>query len=39
LSHHLVSDEEAFRFLRELFTEAAQSPVVRWRTPDEVLSL
>jgi hypothetical protein len=37
LSHHLVSDEEAFRFLRELFTEAAQSAVVRWRTPDEVL--
>lgn len=39
LSHHLVSDEEAFRFLRDLFTEAAQSGAARWRTPGEILTL
>jgi hypothetical protein len=39
LSHHLVSDEEAFRFLRDLFTAAAQSGTVRWRSPQEILTL
>ncbi len=39
LSHHLVSDAEAFRFLRALFAKAAQSGAVNWRTPREVLSL
>lgn len=39
LSHHLVSDEQAFRFLRDLFTEAAQSGAVRWRTPGEILTV
>jgi hypothetical protein len=39
LSHHLVSDEEAFRFLRDLFTIAAQSGAVRWRSPEEILTL
>jgi len=36
LSHHLVSDEDAFRFLRDLF---AQAGAVRWRTPREILNL
>ena len=39
LSHHLVSDDDAFRFLRELFTAAAQSGVVRWRSPGEILTV
>lgn len=39
LSHHLVSDEEAFRFLRKLFTITAQSGGVNWRTPQKILTL
>ena len=39
LSHHLVSDDDAFRFLRELFTAAAQSGVVHWRSPGEILTV
>jgi hypothetical protein len=37
LSHHRVSDDEAFRFLRDLFT-AAPHERVNWRAPDELLS-
>lgn len=37
LSHHLVSDDDAFRFLADLFTVAAQSGAVRWQTPDELI--
>lgn len=37
LSHHLVSDDDAFRFLHDLFTVAGPSGVVRWRTPAELL--
>lgn len=36
LSHHLVSDDEAFRFLRDLFT-AAPPGKANWRTPRELL--
>lgn len=36
LSHHLVSDEMAFRFLRDLFL-AAPHGLVRWRAPGELL--
>lgn len=39
LSHHLVSDEDAFRFLRELFTVTSQTGAVNWRTPQDVISL
>lgn len=38
LSHHLVSDDEAFRFLRDLFSAAAQSHSVRWHTPREIMA-
>lgn len=38
LSHHLVSDDDAFRFLRDLFTVAAQSGAVTWRTAPELLA-
>ncbi|MGE0238430.1 MAG: polysaccharide deacetylase family protein [Parvibaculaceae bacterium] len=37
LSHHLVSDDAAFRFLRDLFT-AAPPARVRWRAPGELLA-
>jgi hypothetical protein len=37
LSHHLVSDDEAFRFLAELFTVAARSDAVTWKTPVDLL--
>jgi hypothetical protein len=37
LSHHLVSDEKAFRFLHDLFT-AAPPAIVNWRTPGELLA-
>lgn len=37
LSHHLVSDEEAFRFLADLFTVSARSGAVTWRAPAELL--
>ncbi|QIG47655.1 polysaccharide deacetylase [Nordella sp. HKS 07] len=37
LSHHLVSDDDAFRFLSDLFDVTARSGVVRWRTPAELL--
>lgn len=37
LSHHLVSDEAAFGFLRDLFT-AAPPGKANWRTPRELLS-
>jgi hypothetical protein len=36
LSHHLVSDEMAFRFLRDLFT-AAPPGIARWLSPNELL--
>lgn len=35
LSHHLVSDDEAFRFLRDLFT-AAPPGVASWRAPRDL---
>jgi hypothetical protein len=38
LSHHLVSDDDAFRFLRDLFSAAAQSQAVRWHTPREIMA-
>lgn len=37
LSHHLVSDDDAFRFLADLFAVAAQSGAVQWRTPGELI--
>lgn len=37
LSHHLVSDEDAVRFLRDLFATAAQSSAIRWCTPGGLL--
>jgi hypothetical protein len=37
LSHHLVSDEMAFRFLRDLFT-AAPPGLVRWRAPRDLIN-
>lgn len=37
LSHHLVSDDLAFRFLQGLFTIAA-SARVRWRNPAELIA-
>ncbi len=37
LSHHLVSDDDAFRFLADLFTITAQSGAVSWRAPAELL--
>lgn len=37
LSHHLVSDAEAFRFLHDLFALTARSGAVRWRKPAELL--
>jgi hypothetical protein len=37
LSHHMVSDDEAFRFLRDLFT-AALPDRVSWRAPRELLA-
>lgn len=37
LSHHLVSDEDAFRFLADLFAVAALSSAALWRTPGELL--
>lgn len=37
LSHHLVSDEDAFRFLADLFTVTARSGAVFWRAPGELL--
>jgi hypothetical protein len=37
LSHHLVSDDLAFRFLRGLFA-AATSERVRWRSPAELIT-
>lgn len=36
LSHHLVSDDEAFRFLRDLFT-AAPAQYARWLKPQDLL--
>lgn len=36
LSHHLVSEDEAFRFLRDLFT-AATTERVSWRAPGELI--
>jgi hypothetical protein len=36
LSHHMVSDDEAFRFLRDLFTVASPERV-SWRTPGELI--
>jgi hypothetical protein len=38
LSHHLVSDEAAFRFLTDLFV-AAPPGVATWRTPGELLKV
>jgi hypothetical protein len=38
LSHHLVSDDEAFRFLRDLFT-AAPPGITNWRAPRELLEV
>ncbi|WP_119272113.1 polysaccharide deacetylase family protein [Taklimakanibacter deserti] len=37
LSHHLVSDDEAFRFLRDLFT-AAPPGIASWRTARDLLA-
>jgi len=37
LSHHLVSDDDAFRFLSDLFDVTARIGAVRWRTPAELL--
>lgn len=37
LSHHMVSDDEAFRFLRDLFTVAPPGRV-RWRAPSDLLT-
>jgi hypothetical protein len=37
LSHHLVSDGMAFRFMRDLFT-AAPPGLVNWRRPDELIA-
>jgi hypothetical protein len=37
LSHHLVSDEMAFRFLQDLF-KAAPPGAVSWLTPQELLT-
>lgn len=37
LSHHLVSDDEAFRFLRDLFTAAPQG-IASWRAPRDFLA-
>jgi hypothetical protein len=38
LSHHLVSDDDAFRFLRDLFAITARSSNVRWRSPRDLLA-
>lgn len=38
LSHHLVSDETAFQFMRDLFTTAPPGRA-DWRTPREVLEV
>jgi hypothetical protein len=37
LSHHLVSDEMAFRFLRDLFA-AAPPGLVNWRAPSDLIA-
>jgi hypothetical protein len=37
LSHHLVSDEDAFRFLADLFAVTAQSGAVNWKAPTDLL--
>ena len=37
LSHHLVSDDDAFRFLADLFAVAAQSGAVSWPAPAGLL--
>jgi hypothetical protein len=37
LSHHLVSDDAAFRFLRDRFT-AAPPGRVSWRAPGQLLA-
>lgn len=37
LSHHLVSDDDAFRFLHDLFTITARGSASKWRTPDQLL--
>lgn len=37
LSHHLVSDDDAFRFLADLFALAAQSGTVNWKSPADLL--
>lgn len=37
LSHHLVSDDEAFGFLRGLFSATAQSQAVSWRIPGDLI--
>lgn len=37
LSHHLVSDDDAFRFLADLFAVTARSGAVIWRAPAEFL--
>lgn len=38
LSHHLVSDDDAFHFLHDLLTSATRSGAVRWSTPRELLA-
>lgn len=37
LSHHLVSDDDAFRFLTDLFAVTAQSGAVNWKAPADLL--
>lgn len=37
LSHHLVSDDDAFRFMRDLFATTAHSAAVRWCAPAELI--
>ncbi len=38
LSHHLVSDDYAFRFLHDLFVVTRQSKIVRWLSPLEAMA-
>ncbi|MBA3449297.1 MAG: polysaccharide deacetylase [Pseudaminobacter sp.] len=38
LTHHLVHDESAWRFLESLFDVTAAHPVCRWRPVDEMLA-
>ncbi len=37
LTHHLVHDERAWKFVEQLFSVTSQHPAVRWLTADELL--